>query len=145
MTNLYVLFRVGDTEYALPASDVLQMESFSGATPVPGTATYVVGLVQVRGRVVPVVDLRIRFGLPAVERSLDSRIVIVQNAGRAVGLLVDSARDVVHLADEDLQPPPELLVQQSRGFVKSIGRADERLVMLIDSRKVVGEEVTHAE
>ena len=70
------------------------MESFAGATPVPGAPPYVAGLVQVRGRVVPVVDLRARFGLPAAEPTLDTRIVVAQHGERTVGLLVDSAREV---------------------------------------------------
>lgn len=65
MSVLHVVFKVDGAEYVLPAADVLQMESFTGATPVPGAAPHVAGLVQVRGRVIPVVDARLRFGLPA--------------------------------------------------------------------------------
>lgn len=143
MTSLYVLFRVGDGEYALPAADVAQMESYAGATPVPGTAPHVVGLVQMRGRVVPVVDLRRRFGLPAVQPTLDSRVVVVDRGGRAVGLLVDSAREVVHLDDGAIEAPPEVLTAQGDRFVRSVARAGDRLLMLIDFQKVVGEEGSH--
>jgi purine-binding chemotaxis protein CheW len=138
-SNLHVLFRVADTDYVLPASDVLQMESFDGATPVPGTAAYVAGLVQVRGRVVPVVDLRARFGLPAQAPTLDTRVVVVQSAERTVGLLVDSAREVVELAPDALKPPPAV-VANGGGFVKAVAQSGKRLVMLIDFAKVIGEE-----
>ena len=63
--KLHVLFKIADSEYALPADQVLQMESFAGATPVPGAAPFVVGIVQIRGRVIPLVDLRVRFGAEA--------------------------------------------------------------------------------
>jgi purine-binding chemotaxis protein CheW len=136
---LHVLFRVGDTDYVVPASDVLQMESFGGATSVPGTASYVAGLVQVRGRVVPVVDLRARFGLPPAAPTIDTRVVVVQRDERSVGLLVDSAREVVQLAPETLKPPPDVLAKDGRGFVRAVAKVGERLVMLIDFEKVIGE------
>ena len=143
MTTLHVVFKVGGAEYVLPASDVLQMESYSGATPVPGTAPYVAGLVQVRGRVVPIVDLRARFGLPPAELSLDNRVVVVQAGERTVGLLVDSAREVLHLDEKDLRPPPDVIAAEGGGFIKSVAQTGKRLVMLIDFAKVVGKEPLH--
>ena len=142
--TLHVLFRVADAEYALPAGEVLQMDSYGGATPVPGTAAYVAGLVQIRGRVVPIVDLRVRFGLPPGERTLDSRVVVVERGGRVVGLLVDSAREVSEIAPEDVQPPPEVVTQTSAGFVRAVARSGGRLLFLVDSAKVIGEELPHA-
>lgn len=144
-TSLYVLFRVGDAEYVLPAAEVVQMESYTGATRVPGTAPYVVGLVQLRGRVVPVIDLRRRFGLPAAPATLDSRVVVVERVGRTVGLLVDAAREVIHLDDSALEEPPEVLSAQGDRFVRSLARAGERLVMVIDFQRVVGEELIHGQ
>jgi purine-binding chemotaxis protein CheW len=141
MNALYVLFKVADAEYALPASDVLHMESYDGATPVPGAPAYVTGLMQIRRRVVPVVDLRRRFGLPDMARTLDSRVVVVQAGERAIGLLADSAREVRNISSEDFQPPPELIAEQSSGYVMKVARAGDRLLMLIDFRKVIGEEV----
>lgn len=143
MTVLHVVFRVGGTEYVLPASDVMQMESFSEATSVPGAAPYVRGLIHVRGRVVPVVDLRVRFGLPPVEATLDSRVVVVQLEERTVGLLADSAREVVKLAPEQLQPPPSMMsMDEASVFVKSVAHVGKRLLMLLDFAKVIGEEST---
>jgi purine-binding chemotaxis protein CheW len=140
MSVLHVVFKVDGAEYALPAADVVQMESFTGATPVPGAPPHVAGLVQVRGRVIPVVDARARFGLPPVERTLDSRVVVGQLGARAVGLLVDSAREVLKLDPAQVKPPPPLVVEGARGFVKAVAQVGPRLVMLIDFPRVVGEE-----
>lgn len=142
---LHVLFRVGDTDYALPAVDVLQMESYEGATQVPGTAGFVAGLLQVRGRVVPVVDLRLRFGLAPLAPTLDTRVVVVHKGGRTVGLVVDSAREVVTLDDAAVKPPPDVLASNGRGFVRAVAQAGKRLVMLIDFTKVIGEEQSHGD
>ena len=140
---LHVVFKVGGADYALPASEVLQLESFSGATAVPGVAAYVAGLVQVRGRVVPVVDLRARFGLPAQPHTLDSRVVVGQVGGRAVALLVDSAREVLRIAEAQVKPPPPMVDQQAGGLVRAVAQVGQRLVMLLDFPKVVGEETVH--
>lgn len=140
MSALHVLFKVAGTDYVLAAADVLQMESFAGATRVPGTPAHVAGLVQIRGRVVPVVDLRVRFGLPAVEPVLDSRVVVVKQGERVVGLLVDAAREVVAIPDEAFRPPPEIIAEQASGFVKAVAQIGGRLVLLIDCDRVIGEE-----
>jgi purine-binding chemotaxis protein CheW len=95
VSDLHVLCKIADAEYVLPAADVLQMESFAGATKVPGAAAPVAGLVQIRGRVVPVLDLRLVFGFERIEPTIDSRVVVMQKDGRTVGLLVDSAREVL--------------------------------------------------
>lgn len=138
MTALHVLFKVGEAEYVLPASAVVEMDSFSRATQVPGAAPYVAGLVQIRGRVIPVIDLRARFGLPPIERTLDARVIVVREGDRDVGLLADSAREVVQIETDSFQPPPEVVAEQGAGFVSSVARAGKRLVMRIDSSKVIG-------
>jgi purine-binding chemotaxis protein CheW len=151
MTLLHVVFSVGGAEYVLSAEDVLQMEAYDGATPVPGAVPYVAGVIQVRGRVVPVVDLRARFGLPPADDSADAalqrRVVVGQINDRTVGLLVDGAREVVKLTPEQIQPPPSMLTQGGEdgagGFVKAVAYLEKRLLMVIDFAKVIGEESVH--
>ena len=140
MSDLYVVFLVDDANYVLPASRVLQMESFTSATRVPGAPEYVAGLVQLRGKVVPVVDLRSLFDLPPIERGIDARIVVVQQRSRQVGLLVDAAREVIKLEPDAFSPPPEVIALQSRRFVSAVAQLEARLFMLIDCDRVIGEE-----
>lgn len=139
MSGLHVLLTVAGTRYVVPAASVLHMESYSDATPVPGAAPFVVGLVQIRGRVVPVVDLRARFGLPAIEPTLDSRVVVVQLGQRTVGLLADSAREVVHIAPENFRPPPEVVAGQGAGFVDAVAQLDSKLVLRLALPSVVSD------
>lgn len=143
MTHLHVLFRVGKAEYAVPAHDVAQMESYSGATPIPGAAPHVTGMIQVRGQVIPVVDVRVRFGLPSAPTTLDSRVVITQIGERRVGLLVDAAREVVGISPDQLEPPPPMVVAQSAGLVRAIAHLGTRIVMLVDISRIIGEEQLH--
>jgi purine-binding chemotaxis protein CheW len=144
-SGLHVVFKVADASYIVPASEVLHMESFAGATKVPGTEAHVIGLMQIRQRVVPIIDLRIRFGLPAIEHVLDSRVIVVRCSERTVGLLVDSAREVIDIPADAFGAPPEIVAQRAEGYVVSLAQTGTRLVMLIDLRKVIGEEALRGE
>lgn len=145
MTGLYVVFRVAEAEYAIAAALVLQLESFSGVTAVPGTLPHVTGIVQVRGRIVPIIDLRLLFGEPAAEAALDTRIIVVELSERTVGLRVDSSREVVKLEAEQFHPTPTVVSDRSRGFVQGVARIGPRLLMLLNLVKVIGEEQLHDE
>jgi purine-binding chemotaxis protein CheW len=137
---LHVLFRVGGADYVVAADDVLHLDSFTGATRVPGAPPYVAGLVQIRARVIPLIDLRLRFGIAATEPTPDSRVVVVKSGERSVGLLVDSAREVVKIPADQFRAAPQMFADDGQGFVKSVAQAGDRLLMLIDFQKVIGEE-----
>jgi purine-binding chemotaxis protein CheW len=137
---LHVLFRVDEAIYALPADVVLQMESYRGATVVPGAPSFVAGIIQLRGRVVPVVDLRARFGLPPREPTLETRVVVGEQNDRTVALVADSAREVVRMTAAQMKPPPRLIDEGARGFVKAVAQLGDRTVMVLDFAKVIGEE-----
>jgi purine-binding chemotaxis protein CheW len=144
MTSLYVLFKVAQSEYVLQAEDVLLMESFTGATQVPGSPSHLAGIIQIRGRVLPVIDLRVRFGMEPQPPTLDSRVVVVRSAERAVALLADRAREVVRIDPTQFRDAPDVGGDAGQGFVKSVAHAGERLVMLLDVPKVIGEDASHA-
>ncbi len=137
MSGLHVMFTVAGSRYVVPAASVLHMESYTESTPIPGAAPFVVGLVQIRGRVVPVIDLRARFGIPPIEPTLDSRVVVVQEGDRTVGLLVDSAREVVSIAPEDFKPPPTVVAGQGTGFIDAVVQIDKQLVLRLALASVV--------
>jgi len=138
--KLHVVFNIAGAEYALPFDSVLQMESYSGATLVPGAPAYVDGIVTVRGSVLPVVDLRTRFGLARTELTLDTRIIVTECEGRVVALRVDSAREVLKLDVEKHQPAPSVVSERSAGFVQAVHPLGKRLLLLIDLPKLLGED-----
>lgn len=137
--TLHIVFNVAGAEYALPVGAILQMESFGGATHVPGAPPFVVGVVTVRGRVVPVIDLRLRFGLASAADTLDTRIAVTLTEDRVVALRVDSAREVLELDVAKHQPAPKVLADRSQGFVHSVHSLGARLLLLLDLPKVLGE------
>ena len=137
--KLHVVFVLAGAEYALPFESVLQMESYAGATLVPGAPAYVDGIVTVRGLVVPVLDLRTRFGLPRAEICLDTRIIVSECAGRVVALRVDSAREVLKLDVDRHQPAPSIVSERSSGIVQAVHPLGKRMLLLIDLPKLLGE------
>jgi purine-binding chemotaxis protein CheW len=137
--RLYVVFKVSDAEYAIESSAVLQMEAFAGATAVPGTPPFIVGVMPIRGRVVPVLDLHVRFGFAPATPTLESRVVVGQLGDRTVALLADSAREVLRIPDAELKAPPAML-DPSTGFVKAIAHVGGRVILVLDFAKVIGEE-----
>jgi purine-binding chemotaxis protein CheW len=84
--------------------------------------------------------VRARFGLPPVERGLDARVVVVRSGSRLVGLLVDRARDVLQIAEDQFHPPPEVVSLQAAGFVRDVVQVRDRLLMRIDVEKIIGQE-----
>ncbi len=139
MSLLHVIFKVGASEYALPGTEVFQMEMYAGATPVPGSPAYVAGLMQVRQQIVPVLDLRKRFGLSPLPPTSESRVIVLRRGERLVGILVESAREVQNFAADQFHSAP-VIGKQSSGFVKSVAHFKNRIIMLLDSEKVIGEE-----
>lgn len=144
MTALHVVYRVGDAEYVIPAAEVVQMETWSGATPVPGSAPWVLGVAQMRGALVPVVDLRARFGLPPADEALDHRVVVVRRHDGLVGLKVDRAREVLAVDEDAFEEPPALVQRAGAdagrvggGWVRAVVRVGERVLMDVDFDRVV--------
>jgi purine-binding chemotaxis protein CheW len=93
---------------------------------------------------VPVVDLRVRFGLPPIEHSVDHRVVVVQVGTHVAGLLVDSAREVLQFDETSFEELPEIIGLQGARFVTAVSTIAQRLFLLVDVSRILGEELTHA-
>jgi len=137
--TLHLIFNLAGTEYAVPVDAVIQMETFTGATLVPGSPSFVAGVVTIRGRLVPVIDLRLRFGLPPAEIALETRLIVTDTGGRVVALRVDGARELLRLDVAAHQPPPPVLVERAGGLVSGMHSLGKRLLLLVDLRKILGE------
>ena len=133
----YILFTVAGTTYALPSGEVRHMEMLEGVTRVPNAPTFVDGVVFSRGQVVPVVNLRARFGFERASRDLRTRLVVVQSAARLVGLVVDSAREFVNIPPDAVQPPHEALAGMSGRYVEGIASIGGRLILVLDLSRVL--------
>jgi purine-binding chemotaxis protein CheW len=128
----YVLCDLAGTTYALRSDDIEQLEMVGQLTAVPNTPPYVDGVTSVRGRVIPAMSLRARFGFDRAPYDLRSRLIVVRASGRTVGLIVDSAREFARIPADSIQPPPEGLADMSSRYLRGMAHLGERLVLLID-------------
>jgi purine-binding chemotaxis protein CheW len=133
----YVLFELAGTAYALPSDAVLRMEMVEAVTPVPNAPPFVDGVVFSRGRVVPAVNLRRRFGFDKVPYDVRTRLIVVGHADRVVGLIVDSAREFVEIAADKVQPPPESMGGTSGHYLAGIATLDDKVVLIVDVGEVL--------
>ena len=133
----YILFGVAGTSYAVRSDQVLHMEMVEHVTPVPNAPPFVEGVVFSRGQVVPVINLRARFGFARAGVDLRTRLLVVQDEGRRLGLLVDDAREFISIADAAIQPPNEAIGGLSGNYVEGIATLGERIVLILSVRDVV--------
>ena len=113
---------------------------YSEIAPVPGSPDYVLGIINLRGNVVTVIDTRMRFGIEPMEVTDSSRIVIIEAGGQVVGILVDSVAEVVDLSADDIDPAPNIGTEESAQFIKGVANLGEELLIIIDLNKLLTSE-----
>lgn len=128
----YILCALAGTTYALRSDDIEQLEMVGHLTPVPNAPAFVDGVTSVRGRVIPAISLRARFGFERQAHDLRSRLIVVRSENRSVGLIVDSAREFAAIPESAIQPPPEGLVELSTRYLRGVAHLGERLVLILD-------------
>ena len=127
----FILFELAGTTYGVRSQFVQQIEMIGDVASVPNAHPAVEGVVLVRGQVIPALSLRTRFGFDKVERNLRSRLVVINNGGRVVGLVVDTAREFIKIAPESIEPPPEALTGLSGKYLEGIASIDERMILIL--------------
>jgi purine-binding chemotaxis protein CheW len=128
----YVLCELAGATYAVRSDDIEQLEMVGQLTPVPNSPPFVEGVTSVRGRVIPAVSLRARFGFEREPYTLRSRLIVVRTDGRSVGLIVDNAREFASIPESSIQPPPEGLAEMSTRHLRGVTHLGERLVLVLD-------------
>jgi purine-binding chemotaxis protein CheW len=128
----YILFELAGTAYAVHSAVVQRMEMVEHVTPVPNAPPFVDGVVFSRGRVVPAINLRVRFGFDRAPYDLKTRLIVVTHDDRAVGLIVDSAREFVTIAADAIQPPPDGLAGTSGNYLRGIATVADRVILILD-------------
>jgi purine-binding chemotaxis protein CheW len=132
----YLTFRLGEEEYGVPILAVHEIKGQSAITPLPNAPPCIPGVMNLRGTIVPVVDLRAKFGLPDVEHSRFTVIVLVVVGTKIVGMRVDAVTDVVSLAAAEIQAVPDLGGAEN-GCVSGLARTGDKLLVLLDVDKVL--------
>src|SRR5262245_37709336 len=135
-----VSLRCGAVTFALPIATVREIVMVPEITPVPETGRFVRGIINLRGRILPVLDLAPRLGIGAGPTPPDGRILVVEHdREHPIGLLVDDASEVLRVPDEAISPPPELTSGGSSGAVRGVARLPDRLLLVLDLDKVLAD------
>ena len=129
-----VIFRIGIEEYAIPIEMVKEIILYRGATRLPGTAHYIDGMINLRGKVLMVIDLAKKLALRIGQPAEQHQALIVETGGQEVGLLVDVVTEVMQLEEEDIEPAAGIV--PAGGYIRAIGKADQRLLIIMDLPKL---------
>jgi purine-binding chemotaxis protein CheW len=132
-----ISFRIGDQEFCVDIMAVREIRGWTVATPLPRTPDFVRGVINLRGAVLPIIDLSARLGLGATEPEARHVIIVCRIANQMVGLLVDAVSDILTITDDLIQPAPDVGCDQVRTFVKGIMAVDGRMISLISLDRIL--------
>jgi len=139
----FLTFWLNEQEYGLDLLRVREIRGFTSITAIPNMPTHIKGVMNLRGTVLPVVDLRLKFGMPEKEYNKFTVIVIAKSGEKTVGLVVDSVSDVVNIPAQQIDPPPDFGIAVDRNIVLGLLKASDRLSILLDLDKLLSEsEIT---
>ncbi|HTX99881.1 MAG TPA: chemotaxis protein CheW [Bacteroidota bacterium] len=139
-----VSFSVGGEEFGVDILKVQEINRMLNVTHVPNAPDYVDGVINLRGRVIPVVNIRRRFGMDRRELDKSTRIVVVELAGQVVGFLVDGVREVLRIPKSIIEPPPALLGARKGDYITAVGKLEDRLLILLDLERILSMDETES-
>ena len=132
-----VSFKIGAEEFGVDILKVQEINRMVEITRVPQAPNYIEGVINLRGKVIPIVDLRKRFNLELNEHDKDTRIVVVDIGGAIVGMIVDSVSEVLRLPADTIEPPPDIVTGVNAEYIGGVAKLDDRLLIFLDLSKVI--------
>lgn len=127
-----IAFRIGDQEFCVNIMSIREIRGWTQATPMPHAPAYVMGVINLRGAVLPIVDMSARLGMKEAEPTVRHVIIVAQVKSRAVGLLVEAVSDILTITDDNIQPVPEISSDLEKQYARGILAIDTRMICLID-------------
>jgi purine-binding chemotaxis protein CheW len=135
-----VSFKIGSEEFGVDILNVQEINKMTQITKVPNSPVFVEGVINLRGRVIPVIDLRTRLNMERKEHDKDTRIIVVEIETRTIGFIVDSVNEVLRIPVNITEAPPSIVTGIDSDFIRSVGKLDDRLLILIDLNKILLKE-----
>ena len=132
-----VSFNIGSEEFGVDILKVQEINRMVEITKVPQAPHYVEGVINLRGKVIPIIDLRKRFNLELKEHDKNTRIVVVDIGGNIMGMIVDAVSEVLRLPADTIEPPPELVTGINSEYIKGVAKLENRLLIFLDLSKVI--------
>lgn len=143
-TRQYLTFKLENEIYAMDVSQVREILEYTNVTRIPQTPPYLKGVINLRGKVVPVIDLRLKFGLNEIEKTINTCIVVIEvSLGEelvVLGVLVDAVQEVIELEPNQIEPPPKVGLKLKTDFIKGMGKMDDKFIIILDVDKVFSAE-----
>ncbi|BDA59904.1 chemotaxis protein CheW [Shewanella xiamenensis] len=136
----WVTFKLDNETYGINVMQVQEVLRYTEIAPVPGAPHYVLGIINLRGNVVTVIDTRSRFGLQSAEVDDSTRIVIIEAEKQVIGILVDSVAEVVYLRRSEIDNAPNVGTEESAKFIQGVSNRDNELLILVDLDKLLSDE-----
>jgi purine-binding chemotaxis protein CheW len=139
-TRQYLTFTLGEEHFALDVANVREILEFTSVTKVPQTPEFMRGVINLRGSVVPVMDMRLKFGMSITEKSVDTCVIVVEvsleGETTVLGALVDSVQEVFELEPEQIEPAPRIGTKLRTEFIRGMGKRDDQFIIILDIDKV---------
>ena len=136
----YLTFKLEDQEYGVDVKSVREVLEMLNITKVPRTPDFMSGVINVRGSVVPVIDMRLKFTLPKAETTIDTCIIVIDvhpnGESITLGMLADSVQEVIDMTPEDVEPTPEIGTRLNMEFLKGIGKRNEKFILILNIEKI---------
>ncbi|SMP41379.1 chemotaxis protein CheW [Anoxynatronum buryatiense] len=140
MEKQYVIFKLNQEEYGVAISHVQEITEIKSITSVPNTPAFVEGIINLRGKIVPIVSIKKRFDLPLEGELEEQRIIIINLNEKQVGFIVDDASQVLTMDESQIESPPELIAGIDRDYIIGIGKVDEKIIVLLDLEKILSDK-----
>ena len=142
--STYLTFGLGEETFALDVGNVREVLDLVNVTRVPRTPEFMRGVINLRGGVVPVVDMRIKFGLPATEDTVDTCIIVgeveLDGETTVIGALADSVKEVFQIDAEEIEPPPSIGMQLNTDYIRGMGKQEEEFIIILDVNRIFNSE-----
>ncbi|HEX3467641.1 MAG TPA: chemotaxis protein CheW [Candidatus Elarobacter sp.] len=132
-----VSFKLGAEEYGVDIAQVQEINRMVSVTHVPRAPHFMEGVINLRGQLIPIIDLRTRFGMPRAEHTKNTRIVVTEIGTKRVGMVVDSVSEVLRLPIEQIEDAPEMLSGVDTEYIRGVGKIEDRLIILLDLARII--------
>jgi purine-binding chemotaxis protein CheW len=136
----YLTFQIGEVTYGIEIRYVIEIVGLQPTTEMPEMPEYIKGIIRLRENIIPVMDIRLRFGMAPREYDDRTCIIVIDMNGLSVGLIIDSVSDVVSIGEEEIVQKPGMCTGQGGGYIKNIGKKDKQIILLVDSEKLLSKD-----